>query len=134
MARYSRRTGPTVAFELTGAIAQIPGFQITRTWDEGELLILWAANVINATAGVVNANIFPVSEGLTVPVAPAVSAIPAGQRVHMSGHALLRVTGGTFGIGLFALGSAAAGDTIEADSAILTVIQLPVWDSDADIL
>lgn len=133
MARYSRRTGPPADFELTAAFAQIPGLIIMRHFDDGELLVLFSAQLANGTFATVNAYVQIMLDGVEYPASRTAITVPTYLYSQLTATALIPISAGTHTISLEALGSADPGDFIPQALARLTVIQLPLWDSDADI-
>lgn len=133
MARYSRRSGPAANFELTAVAQTIPGMTIERFYDDGELLVMATMRYFNGTAGV---GIFLpriLIDGIVYPPVSSREDTPSGfNSTHTFAH-IFPITRGRHLIELQGIGSAAAGDHVVFDSAVLTVIQLPLWDRDIDI-
>lgn len=132
MARYSSRRGPNPAFDLLVTEETIPGLTITRHWDEGELLILGQASINNNSAADRNYYI-----AIRVDGAGAGSAYGLIHNANGEGlacHACLKITKGEHTISLNAKGTGNPIERINIGAATLTVIQLPIWDQDTDII
>ncbi len=134
MARYSRRTGPTIDLALTGGYADIPGLPFTRYFDQGELLILFAARYRNTTGAAATLDIRIQVDNLNPDHGRSVITVPTGQTIQPTNFLLHPITEGPHRISVIALANATAGNTIIANTCSLTVIQLPLWDADTDIL
>lgn len=133
MTRYSRRSGPAADFALGVTMQTVPGLSITRYYDNGELAILARAEVFNATAGVVNLELALFLDGTIINPTARVLALPANQSQFLHPDDLLPITEGQHTIELRAASSVGANTRVVQASARLIVIQLPLWDSDADI-
>lgn len=133
MARYSRRSGPSVAFELTASLVLVPGMTITRFFDAGELLIAYNTRIDNGTVGDVDFVADIVIDGVSVQTNPPQHRIPAGGLGQLGNTFIASIDAGEHTIELRAGGAAAVGDNIPSDSTFLSVIQLPLWDQATDI-
>ncbi len=133
MARYSRRLGPPSPFALSATLQDVTGMSVTRLYDAGELLITYRANVFNGPGSALAFKVTVTIDDQPIPVSPMEATI--GARV---GHALaeaiiIPVKAGTHKISMQCAGDGIAGDTLNTNSCQICVIQLPLWDSDADI-
>lgn len=133
MARYSRRTGPPTNFTLNAPSTLIPGLTLTRFFDHGEILIMAQALAKNTIAQ--TANILMTTELNGVELLPTQVFVrpPADTLITLTSHILIAITKGTHTIRLTAAGQFTPTGHILAGRATLTVIQLPQWDTDADI-
>jgi len=134
MARYSARTGPTANFELTAPFVTIPGFTITRSWDHGELFIAFGMTILNGTAAGFSHGARVLLDDQVVGPDNWVQRSSAGFQIVISGSLMTTIAAGAHLIELQADGAAAAGDVVQAGRCTLTVIQLPLWDTDVDII
>lgn len=133
MARYSRRLGPAANYELIGTATPIPGMSITRDWDDGELLLIARETILNGTGAQIGASFAFRVDGVQVPADVAQGTIPAGVPGTITDAQLITITKGTHTIDMISAGSAAAGDVVLQNGVSFIVIQLPLWDQDADI-
>lgn len=139
MARMSQRIGPTADYSFVQANVQelIPGMTITRFFDEGELLILYTSNLENG--GVpeasfrLRARVDGQSPALDVFHARA-SRVMQGQAVALSGAYIKRIASGIHTIQLTCEVDVVPDTTARESRSSLVVIQLPQWDSAADVL
>lgn len=134
MARISRRSGPVVDFELTNTLTLIPGFTITRSFDDGELLIAFSSTIDNATGALADSTVQVHIDGQDIGPFTQFENIPNGQRITHAATFIHPIAAGTHTIELRARGMAAVGDTVQDLRTYLTVIQLPRWDAEDDIL
>lgn len=137
MARYSSKRGPSSDFSLTDVFQTIPGCEITRYFDEGELLILFQSCVQITGAGPLTVWQKPFIDSLSeVPIGEGLNTIrgTSGQKFMIGGHVLYPVSSGYKTISLRArVFEVATGALIRAGTGRLTVIQLPLWDGIDDI-
>lgn len=133
MARYSRRRGPEFDFALSTAPTRVPGMTITRFFDEGELLILAHARIREDAALANQVLLIPVLDGARLYQATHASSLVASGNLTMALTFLSPIAAGIHTLELQASVIAATAAALLADSAELVAIQLPSWDSDADI-
>ena len=134
MARYSRIRGPASTFELTAADQLVPGFSITRHWDDGELLIIVASQYFNGTAAAISPFLTVFLDGAALIPNFGAGSVPAAASNTLVGYFLQPVTAGQHTLQLHATGGAAAGDLLLMASTEFTVIQLPSWDQEAELI
>jgi len=133
MARYSRRRGPAADLALTLAGVEVTALTITRFFDEGELLLLFRCGIGNGTAGPITFRARLQIDGVNVSTLPPRNTIAAFLSGFLADAILAPVTAGIHTIRVMVEGSDIAGDILEQDTASLSVIQLPLWDTDADV-
>ncbi len=135
VARLSRRRGPTADFTLTGIFQTITGLSVTRAFDEGELVIIGRARARN-TEGVDQLERSRLTlDGTEIPnTETLVLAGAAIALATLSTHALQAIAAGEHTIALQARTDGGPGHSILANTAELSVIQLPVWDTTDDLL
>jgi len=134
MARYSRREGPTAPFEITATLTAIPGISITRYYDEGELLILAQAAIDQEQATTTEYRVDVFVDGVSITSPAHLTQLGATAEETLTRIHLHPVTQGEHTIDLRIRGSGNVGDTVPAGGATLIVLQLPLWDSEADII
>ena len=127
MARLYRRRGPDADFELTAVFQTIPGLSVAALFDEGEILVLGRLRVTNGTGGTISLTTRIQYDGVDQPPVSYAGQIGAGGSEGYTDCAVVQNAGGQHTLRLQAQGDAAAGDVVLANSAELTVIQLPVW-------
>ncbi len=134
MARYSRRTGPPVDFAPPGVNTPIPGCSVTRFFDDGELLIAWTVSNLNTSGVTRDMDVNILLDGVNPTTASQNNTcVPTG-RHDFGGAMIVPVTEGQHTIDLAATADTHPLFVIPAGNAVLSLIQLPLWDSDADIL
>ena len=134
MARYNRASGPPADFELTAAFQDVTGLSITRSWDDGEVLISFTTSISNGTGLLVETDVRVLIDGQVQNLLFQSTTTPAGQFNTLTATAFLPLSEGSHTIKLQAGGNAAVGDVLLAGFTNLTVIQLPLWDSQAGII
>lgn len=134
MARISRRRGPTANFELTATPTTLPGFTISRYFDDGELLIAFTITIDNTAASPITPNVNINLDGTSIIPGNFLDTLQAASRRTVSRILLEPITAGVHTIELQVSNGATAGELVLANTAELLVIQLPQWDSATDIL
>jgi len=134
MARISRRIGPPANFEITGVDQLVPGMAVTRHFDDGEVLVLGQMQVLNGTAISRDPAIELSVDGVIDPNIFGQPNIPAGAAATCHLEAVIPISQGVHTIAMACIGTNTLGDVVFADHSVWTVIQLPQWDSEADIL
>ena len=135
MARYSQRLGPAAPFELTASMQTITGLSITRFFDNGELLISYYAQLFNSTVIDPDGFYQVTLDGAVIP-ASQLNRVMWGNSTFtdVCKTFLHSISAGVHTLAFQAQGTAAAGETIAANNALLTIVQLPLWDQDDDII
>lgn len=134
MARYSSRTGPPADQELVSAGAPLNGMSITRQFDAGELLILAWSRISNNAGAAAVYGLQTQLDGVTIGALGPVLNIPNATLGTVHAAFLVPITEGPHTLSLFMGGQIAAGDVAQQNGSRLIVIQLPLWDSDGDVL
>ena len=133
MARYNRASGPPADFELTGSFQDITGLSITRNWDDGELFIAFVAQVNNTTLITVFTEVRVLIDGVVQNLLDISTFTLAGQFNTLAASTIIPINQGPHTIKLQGFGDAVVGDLLFANFTSLSVIQLPLWDSDKGI-
>ncbi|KKN15102.1 hypothetical protein LCGC14_0989510 [marine sediment metagenome] len=134
MARYSRRRGPAVDFEMTDVFTLIPGMVIERSYGRGILLITGHVRLKNTTVAVAVANLKLQFDRVFISVQYLVQSVGVNENAVISFSFLQAIDPGVHTIELFALGVVAVGDRVLVGGSELIVIELPAWDQDDDIV
>ncbi len=134
MARYSQIIGPAADFSVGGGFGTIPGFTITRFWDDGELLILAGAWYSRGAALGRTWELRAMVDALQQNHLWLAQFAENGQSSSISLSGIVPITQGLHTISLEASGDAAANDFIVAQGTHLTVIQLPLWDDTTGLI
>ncbi len=134
MARYSRRRGPLANFELTATFVTVTGFTIRRSFGRGVLDLSMTARCLNGTGATVIINTRFLLDGVVAGPGRTGISVPAAARGTVALRALVALTQGFHVVECQVIGGAAAGDVVEADSAEFVCVEIPVWDSDEDLI
>jgi hypothetical protein len=129
MARLSRVTGPTAEFELTAAFAKVPQLEIRRLFQGGPCLIVGNLAYGNVTGGTVNVSAIPYLDGAALTTFTAEQTTETANYRCLNFTILAEIPSGEHGIAVYALGNAAAGDSLRAGLCNLAVIELPAWEA-----
>ena len=133
MARYSRRTGPALDFPIPMFPEPIPDLEITRLFDDGQLLCAYSA-VCQNTSGA--ARILEIGIALDgYPAGPGYvkHTVPTGTMMTFAAAVLISITAGIHTLTLYADGPGGIDQIVNTGTAQLSIIQLPLWDSDLNI-
>lgn len=134
MARYSRRRGPNSSVELVDAFTVVPEFTITRTYGRGNLLIDFVGCVQNTTGVSVNVIGIFIIDGVFTPSAGWTQTVLNGSINQMVMRLLESIVPGEHVIQVAFFGSATSGDLLTPGQSELTVLELPAWDQDDDLI
>lgn len=139
MARISQRLGPSVDYFFVQAGVQepIPGLTITRFFDEGELLVLYACTVNNENVAETEFRLKPRVDGQSLAgdsFMGMAERVPQGEAVTISGSFIKSIAAGVHTIALFCQASNVPNARVLDLRTVLTVIQLPQWDQPTDVL
>ena len=134
MARYSRRTGPAVAFLLPLVATQIPDLIITRLFDNGEVLATFTVAINNLAASARNPFIRFRLDGISQSNPTVQYTIPAGGFFTFVATTLIALTRGIHTLSLEGTGITDLTQEVRANLGTFTAIQLPLWDQDTDLL
>jgi len=131
VARYFQIIGPTANFSEPTSPTQIPQLTVTRFWDHGELLVSYAVNY--STGAAARFSTLRVRlDGADVMAVFRSDSLPASFEMYRTRTLIVPITEGIHTIALF-ISASVAGAIITANTSNLTVIQLPLWDSAANI-
>jgi len=133
MARYSQKRGPAAAQELTGTFVVVSGLTINRFFDRGELLIVGGFKVENSSATLAGIGMQIQVDGINIFAADRATTVPPGGIGLISGWTIQAINEGTHSIEVRGRGETVSGDVVVANSGLISVIQLPLWDSEEDI-
>ncbi len=134
MARYNSITGPAGNLELTGVLTPVPGMRASRTYDDGELLILAHVNGLNTTAAQIQVIIEIQLDGAAIAALRQSVHVLAGLLWQCAAAVITSIAEGPHTIVMLASGDAAVGDFLLGSRCGLTIIQLPVWDAETGII
>ncbi|MFQ5986640.1 MAG: hypothetical protein ACE5KQ_04720 [Thermoplasmata archaeon] len=112
----------------------IPGLTVTRFFDAGELWASGSFSVFNATGAPSNFEGMILLDGAEVLSNRPSTSVPNNSFGHFSFGLILPISRGVHTIALAARGRAPVGDTVDLNSGVFTVIQLPRWDQEDDLL
>jgi hypothetical protein len=130
MARYSRVGGPAIDSPLAAAFANIPGLSISRTWDDGPLILICTVGLVNGTPAPVDcAFAFAIDGAPHYPQNYAVR-IPNGAGISLTHADVVAIAAGRRTITVQAQSTGDPLVVAEHDLCSLTVLQLPQWDDD----
>lgn len=134
MARYSRIIGPALDYTVTAVETVIPGFSVTREWDDGELLLLVSSRIAGS---VLSSERMQLRPRIDLDPATALNYILDTETTLDTTFAfatLLQMTAGRHTIDLTAVRVDPVAFTIRGGRTELILIQLPLWDSVANLV
>lgn len=134
MARYSQVIGPAADFIIPISPLTIPGMTINRFWDDGELLIAYTIQRLNASAVLQTAILTILIDNSPLTPHNPFWDVPAGGAGNIAGTGIFPITSAYHRVSIFIQGSGDPADIIFAQGTTLTVIQLPLWDSPSGII
>ena len=134
MARASRRRGPAADFTIPAALTVVPNLTVTRFYNTGLLLIIFFLEVNNNAAIVETVVCRVLVDGTPQPNFLVGLQLPIGLAQNYGYTVIVPVTQGIHTIQLQAQRLTGGPDVITANSGELSVIELPAWDLQQDIL
>jgi len=128
MARWNTIRGPAANFELTAALTTIPGFEVTRPFDTGPILIAYNCQIRNTSGASARVGTSIQFDGALIIPLDCDADVPNTAYIKLHGIFLQPPAPGEHTIRLQAYGMAAPSDYIIADRSSLTIIEIPLWD------
>lgn len=134
MARWNRIRGPALIFSPPATPATIPGMVITDFFGEGPLFVAWKATHLNQALINLDPDIYVAIDGVRMEATVDSGTTSANTTHTRSMGCLLLPIPGTHTITLDIFANGDPGEAILADTCVLSVIELPLWDTPATIL
>lgn len=134
MARFTTIRGPAVSFQPGGGIATIPGLSVTRHFQGGPVLILFTCMVENFTGILQNLTLDLTLDATRISGFAYLNEVSNNHRVLPNLHHMILIPCGTHTIAARANGPNSADFLIIADNAYFTIIELPEWDQDDQVV